>query len=649
MSKEILIISSDNSFKEVSKLLSDSKFILLNYPEQFELSLSKNSKIPDVLLLSGKDNNDITIKFFIYLMNNDLINFPVYFLVNDQYDLIWLKSLHIPESMILNTFEGNISIDEIINLKFKVFQKIKYELENMEYFSGNFQNYTVCELFLLVEKYKKNGVITINKKSNEGLEVYFECYFKDGAVVHTYSNLNLECADSIKQMLSLKSSDELIYECMLDIIPTDSSCHIEISKLLGEYLLDKKFQIKKTTQILNSEQIRILLNGEKKKNMIENYEKPIEIAEDIYWVSQRDPKSLLQLNSYLRMYKKDNQSINLLIDPGAIEFYPTISRKVSNIIKDVSKIHMFSVNHQDPDVGMNSTFISKINSKAACLCTEDTWRLIQFYEIPKTAFKNVYSFQDKKINLPTSDTHAIEFIPTPYCHFVGAFALYDRASRAIFTGDLFGGLNPPNNLSLFATEDHWEGIKTFHQIYMPSKVAIQRVIDHIRSLDLPPLMIVPQHGAILKGEVMEQFLNRLYHLDVGMDLFDKKESNLLTPVYLEIMNNLYHKFVNNVGLDETNRIFNFNDKAQELFYLVEMDSIGIKDIFSQHERALVLLLNKFSLTHDYGFFNELKAIAIKECLMNHLPIPASVMSFSTEDSSLEENSSYLSPELNFLK
>lgn len=355
--------------------------------------------------------------------------------------------------------------------------------------------------------------------------------------------------------------------------------------------------------------------------MIENYEKAVEVAEDVYWVSQRDPNSLLQLNTYLKVFRKDNQTLNLLIDPGSLEFYPTISRKVGSIINDISNIHMYSINHQDPDVGMNATFLSKINPKSACLCTEDTWRLIQFYEINKQAFKNIYQFKDKKINLPTSANHCLQFIPTPYCHFVGAFALYDMSSCALFTGDLFGGLNPPNNLSLFATEDHWEGIKTFHQIYMPSKKALQRAIDNIRGLELPPSMIIPQHGAILQGEIMEQFLNRLYHLDVGMDLFDKKHDNLTTPVYLDLMNVLFQKFHNNTPPEEINRIFDFNNKNQELFYLVDMDTKGIKDIFSQHEKALTLLLDKFSKSSNNELFNEIKALAIKEALVRRLDVP----------------------------
>jgi flavorubredoxin len=648
---DILIVGGDNKSNNVTDLIKNSRYKFLD-SDDFDSFIEKEIKNPEMLLFLVKDGQDSVISLFLFFIKNKLIDFPIYFIVEHDYDYNWLKSIGIPEYLILNVYTTQLiatnnsilSIDQIIHLKLNSFKDVKDNLKNLDCFSGNFINYSIWELLLFIEKNKKNGAITIHSNSN----IYFECHLKNGLISNISSNLDMDVDSSIRQILNLKTLKGLEYDFMSDMLSSESNCEFEVSKLIFDILSGKKFNIKETTRILHAKKTNILDKGVI-KSMSENYDKAIEIADGTYWVSERDPKSLLQLNSYLKVYKKDNQAINLLIDPGALEFYTTISRKVSDVIKDVSRLHMYSVNHQDPDVGMNATFISKINPKAACLCTEDTWRLIQFYEIPKPSFKNVYQFENKKINLPTDSSHVIEFVPTPYCHFVGAFALYDRSTRILFTGDLFAGLNPPNNLGLFAEEEHWEGVKTFHQIYMPSKKAIQNAIDNIRNLDLPPLMIVPQHGSILKGEVMDQFLNRLYHLDVGIDLFNKKEDSMLTPVYLEIMNSLYHKFVDGAGYELANKLFDFNNKSQELFYLVDMDSNGIKNIFSQHERALVLLLNKFSQNENYGFFNELKAMAIKECLLRHLPIPLTTISSGSDQNDMDIFSkSSDNMELNFL-
>lgn len=248
------------------------------------------------------------------------------------------------------------------------------------------------------------------------------------------------------------------------------------------------------------------------------FDAPIEIAPDVFWVSHRDPDALLQTNTYLRRFRGDTRTINYLIDPGPLEFFTPISSKIAAVIQDTRHVHMYSINHQDPDVGMNATFLARMNPRSLCLCTEDTWRLVRFFEIPRQSYKSVDSFSERRTSLATHPDHVLEFVPTPYCHFVGAFAVYDRATRMLFTGDLFGGLNPPGHLALFADESHWDGIKTFHQIYMPFNRPVRAAIERIRRLDPPPLAIVPQHGAILSGELMTDFLKRLYDLPMGMDL-----------------------------------------------------------------------------------------------------------------------------------
>jgi glyoxylase-like metal-dependent hydrolase (beta-lactamase superfamily II) len=398
---------------------------------------------------------------------------------------------------------------------------------------------------------------------------------------------------------------------------------------------EKPFSISTTQEIKNThldyEQStnnnnNINSNFIRSKNVetLSNFDNAIEIAEDTYWVSHRNPQSLLQLNSYLRVFKGNGRTVNLLVDPGALEYFPVISGKVSKIAGDISKIQMYSVNHQDPDVGMNAVFISRINPKSVCLATEDTWRLIQFYEIPKQSFKDVYTFDNKITNIATDPSHSIEFVPTPYCHFVGAFALYDKKNRALFTGDLFGGLSPANNFSLVATEEHWEGMKIFHQIYMPSSKAIKNAIDNIRKLDPPPLMLVPQHGSILAGEIMEQFMNRLYNLEVGTDLFNREEFDKVIPQYIVLMNTLYNKFVSAVGLETAISVFKFHDKKQELFYLVDIDANGIKGIYSNPERGFTLLLEMISKCKNNMVVNEMKSLAVKEALLMRLPIPANL-------------------------
>jgi len=639
----------DDIQKNINLSYKLSVTIINSLKELFSILIS-NEKI-DLLCIVDNLGNIKQEEIVLNIYQSSNLRKPYIIFLNSINNSEKLNSILISNNSIYNQNHKA----EFINEKLEFYSNIERHFSE-SYFSGTTSDFNLYELFLIIEKLKRIGILNI--KSNNNNNFYFDFYFKDGNLVSAYGSngfIPLTKIDAIKEFFKENVYKNSNFEFLADVnvpeihfnkktseIISDiyksfkltnegirSSTFVSYENLKKTIIIDKKNKyqenLRKTIIIDKNKNNFILKKGGKK--MI-NYDlsKAIEIAEDVYWVSERDPKTLLQLNSYLRVFRKDSKVVSLLIDPGPLEYFPVISRKVSSIIKDISKVSMYSINHQDPDVGTNSTFLAKMNPKSVCLCTEDTWRLVRFYEIPKNNYKNVYSFDNKYVTISTDSSHVIEFVPTPYCHFVGAFALYDRKNRILFTGDLFGGLSPANNLDLFATEEHWDGIKTFHQIYMPSKKAIQNAIDNIRSLSEPPLMIVPQHGSILVGDIMEQFMNRLYHLDVGIDLFNKGELNALIPTYLELMNQIFVKFSERVGIENLNKTFNFSNKNQELFYFVDIDENGIKGIFSSPEQALDLLMKTISKFNDYSIVNEIKSFAIKEALLRRLPIPSDIYS-----------------------
>ncbi len=105
--------------------------------------------------------------------------------------------------------------------------------------------------------------------------------------------------------------------------------------------------------------------------------------------------------------------------------------------------------------------------------------------------------------------------------------LYDPSTRVLFTGDLFGGLTEKGEKSLAAGEGDWKGIRAFHQIYMPSNAALRRAVDAIRRLDPKPEVLAPQHGSIAQGAVVDEWLDRVYHLPVGLDILDENDDSTL--------------------------------------------------------------------------------------------------------------------------
>lgn len=248
----------------------------------------------------------------------------------------------------------------------------------------------------------------------------------------------------------------------------------------------------------------------------------IPIAEDTYWVGRREPGGIFFANPYLRVFRDGaGGSTNLLIDPGASSDFAIVQAKCAPIIGSIAKTHAVFINHQDPDVGsVIGPLMARFAPQARLLCSEDTWRLVHFFNVPKSRYLCVDPYVGQGFSLPTG--HVLIPVPSPYCHFAGAMMLYDPQTRVLFTGDLFGGMTAANAEGLWADETDWPGMRAFHQLYMPARAALAYAVRAIRALNPAPVIIAPQHGRLLRGRWIEEYLHRIEHLSVGVDLLEDR-------------------------------------------------------------------------------------------------------------------------------
>ncbi|WP_257463468.1 oxygen-binding di-iron domain-containing protein [Archangium lipolyticum] len=254
---------------------------------------------------------------------------------------------------------------------------------------------------------------------------------------------------------------------------------------------------------------------------------PVEIAPDTFWVGKREPGNIFYANPYLRRFRGTDaktgrpNEFNLLIDPGSSSDFAQVSTKVTSLIGGLDRLSAVFINHQDPDVGSSASIISaRYAPKAGILCSEDTWRLIVHQNLPRGRFIATEKFSHG-LNVPTG--HRLLPVPSPFCHFRGAVMLYDPETRVLFTGDLFGGVTDVNAQGLWADESDWNGIRAFHQIYMPVNLALQRVVATIRQLEPAVEIIAPQHGRLIRGPLIQMFLDRMEKLPVGLDIMDEAQ------------------------------------------------------------------------------------------------------------------------------
>lgn len=277
-----------------------------------------------------------------------------------------------------------------------------------------------------------------------------------------------------------------------------------------------------------------------------DYSKAIEIAPRIFWVGSYIAGDSFQCHSYLI----ENGDGSILIDPGSLISFPQTLAKVEQVIP-FGHIKYFVCQHQDPDITASLPLIdSMINRPDAVIVAH--WRsnaLIKHYNIstPLECVEDMgWVLEDGDLNL--------RFILTPYLHFAGAFITFETVSKTLFSSDIFGSIDEHWDLYL-EKEGNLEGIRLFHQHYMPSREILSHGIKKIRALE--PAIIAPQHGSILTGPMMEQTMDMLSDLDCGLYLISKEDTSVRK---LALLHRVLKDFLNTLSLSR-----DFSDIASQLF------------------------------------------------------------------------------------
>jgi len=347
----------------------------------------------------------------------------------------------------------------------------------------------------------------------------------------------------------------------------------------------------------------------------------VEIAANTWWVGFRNPASMLQLNVYLLRFPGQKGTLNYVIDPGSPIDYPYVTRKIAEIIGDISRVHICSINHQDPDVGMNAVQIGTLNPKMLVITSEDTWRLIQHMGLDHNRVRFTEKFENNRVRL--GENRDLQFIKSPFCHFRGAFMTYDPVTRILYTGDLFGGLTTDRTRlnDLLASKKSWDGIAAFHEIYMPSKKALRLAVNEIRKLNPKPLFIAPQHGDIIGEELIDDFLVRMENLDVGLDLMieDIEQNPKVIESYMAVANEILAEVIDALGRNNAQKKL---AAAAELNRLAKIANNRVSEISGNPARMLEVLLEVLLRGEDPEHTSLIKCAVISASMHHHLPLPS---------------------------
>jgi glyoxylase-like metal-dependent hydrolase (beta-lactamase superfamily II) len=345
----------------------------------------------------------------------------------------------------------------------------------------------------------------------------------------------------------------------------------------------------------------------------------VPIKEGCFMVGHRNPRALLQCNTFLRTFAPGTRSAqNWCVDPGSQVDYPKIRKHLLEHLGTLEAIQLFSINHQDPDVVGNLTYLSRANRRLTGLVAEDTWRLVRHLRIRPHKLLFTNKLGHHSIHLPSGQR--IQVLPTPFCHFRGAVAYYDPESRILFSGDLFGGLNKPGRVQLFGEEEDWSGIAQFHQIYMPTRSAVAHAIRQVRALRPRVDIIAPQHGFLLKGDFMHTVLERLEDLSVGMDLLSRELDKDYLKEYRLVLRDVLACAAGRLGRVRVLGVF---DQLPKEHFLRRCLSIqpGEVELMRNGIKALPLVIHELTDGRETVLALDLKSAALEGCIRQKIPLP----------------------------
>jgi diguanylate cyclase (GGDEF)-like protein len=299
-----------------------------------------------------------------------------------------------------------------------------------------------------------------------------------------------------------------------------------------------------------------------------DYTKPIEISPRIWWVGTYMENDLFQCHVYLL----ENGDQSVLIDPGSHLTFRYALDKIEQIIP-FRKIKYFLCHHQDPDITSSLPLIEEfiVRDDAVIL---SHWRgiaLLKHYGLDM----EMQCVEKMGWKLQLEDRE-LEFIFTPYLHFPGAFVTYDPSSKILFSSDIFGGFT--EDWSLFAQdESYFHAMRPFHEHYMPSREILLHSLYKLEKYDID--MIVPQHGSIIRQELMPYIFNRLKGLDCGLFLMTKTSTDINK---LTRLNKALKDFMKQMVVSK-----NFGEVLEQLTdnlnFIIPVDSIEFYTEFNENQ------------------------------------------------------------------
>ncbi|MFH1874196.1 MAG: MBL fold metallo-hydrolase [Pseudomonadota bacterium] len=242
------------------------------------------------------------------------------------------------------------------------------------------------------------------------------------------------------------------------------------------------------------------------EKLLYDYLEPIEIVEGVYWVGFYDEQAAFHCNPYLLI---DGEEA-VIFDPAGTREFPKVAGKIFSLI-DPQQVSYIVLHHQDPDICAAVPLLEDLipNKQLKIVTHSRAAVLIKYYDIKS----EIYPVDKHKHSLTLKSGRQLKFITTPFCHFPAALMTYDAKQKLLFSSDIFGAIS--KGWKLYAEQGYEKQMESFHVGFMASNKHLNAVMTRVSKLDLA--MILPQHGSIIKADMIPKCIDALSKLQCGID------------------------------------------------------------------------------------------------------------------------------------
>lgn len=245
-----------------------------------------------------------------------------------------------------------------------------------------------------------------------------------------------------------------------------------------------------------------------------DFNNPVKVGANTFWIGAFLENDPFQCHPYF--IENGNESI--LIDPGSMIEKERIIENIRKL-SDLKNIKYIILHHQDPDLCASVPSLEElINRDDLLIVTHSRMSvLIKHYGLKS----NYYNIDENNLGLKIKNIN-LEFHTTPYCHSPGAFVTYEKSSKILFSGDLFGGLE--QSWHFYADENYYKEVEGFHMAYMPSRDILNYALRKVEALDIE--LIAPQHGSLVKREFINPLIEKMKLMKSGLYIDSHYTENL---------------------------------------------------------------------------------------------------------------------------